>query len=819
MSKDRNYGDYKYSKLTSEGFCELFRQDKCTGSSRMLVFNVSDLLLTRSKKRKRIWIMASVVGVSVLALVIAAIVILTKSVEVQEQAAQTINLEDFLSYRYNPKSFNGTWVSGNKFLYSNDNRDVVLYDLSAGSSSVLLYSNESIILTAFDFKISANNQYLLVAHDYQKLYRHSYRARYTVINLSNGNHHPLQADSTLTGKDFFLVEWAPVGNALVYIYKNNIFYKSDPETDGIAITNSGETEFVFNGMPDWVYEEEIFSSNKALWFSDDGSKIAFARFNDAEVEAMVVPIYGVPGSLHFQYPRANFVKYPKAGTPNPTVSLYVYDIDTEETTQLSTTESLKSEDHILTAVTWATNSSVVAVWMNRVQNVAELVVYQNLSGSISAPTVIKTISESPGWVELFVPPKVSQTGAQLSLLLSKDEGDSSYRHLAVLNVQAGATEEFLTGGTHVVTEILGWNHQNNLIFYTATEPNDSTVQHLYSVSPSTKAITCLTCSLQSKNGASNCLYNNAEASTDSSHLVVTCNGPEVPHISILSIDGTEKLEWTTNDELKEVLSGKTLFEKKILEFEIADGFTGKVLLKLPPNMDKSGRTKYPMLVNVYGGPDTYQVTEKFSIDWGSYLAANRSIIYATIDGRGSGLRGNKLLFAGYKKLGTVEIVDQVNITKLIHQNVPYVDPSKTGIWGWSYGGYAAGMALANDTENVLKCGISVAPVTDWALYDSIYTERFMGLPRSTDNLQGYEEAQLLTKYAGLRGKDYFLIHGTFDDNVHYQQSMMWAKVLERNDILFRQLSYTDEDHSLSSVRPHLYHSLESFLNECFSIDS
>ncbi|KRT81809.1 hydrolase, partial [Oryctes borbonicus] len=225
--------------------------------------------------------------------------------------------------------------------------------------------------------------------------------------------------------------------------------------------------------------------------------------------------------------------------------------------------------------------------------------------------------------------------------------------------------------------------------------------------------------------------------------------------------------------------------------------------------------KYPMVVNVYGGPDSYQVLEKFSVDWGSYLAVNKSIIYATIDGRGSGLKGDKILFSGYRNLGTVEIEDQISVTKQIQQTVAYVDDTRTAIWGWSYGGYASGLALATDKENVFKCGMSVAPVTDWTLYDSIYTERFMGLPTADDNSYGYESAKLLNKYSGIRDKEYFLIHGTFDDNVHYQQSMLWSKVLEHQDIMFRQQSYPDEDHGLGSVRPHLYHSLENFLDECF----
>ncbi|KAH0820104.1 hypothetical protein GEV33_002687 [Tenebrio molitor] len=283
-----------------------------------------------------------------------------------------------------------------------------------------------------------------------------------------------------------------------------------------------------------------------------------------------------------------------------------------------------------------------------------------------------------------------------------------------------------------------------------------------------------------------CLYNVAEFSEDCSHYVLTCAGPDVPDISVHSLE-KKIIDWNQNEELQELTRTKRLPKSQRMSFEVEGGFKAQVNLKLPSDFDASGNTKYPMLVNVYAGPDSFQVVEKFNIDWGSYLAANKSIIYATIDGRSSGLKGNDMLFASYRRLGTVEITDQINVTKQIQDTLPYVDSRRTAIWGWSYGGYASGMILANDHEGIFKCGISVAPVTDWALYDSIYTERFMGLPTIQDNYEGYRNANLLLKYEGLRDKQYFLIHGTHDDNVHYQQSMLWAKVLEQNDILFRQL--------------------------------
>lgn len=771
-----------------------------------------ELIMSKSRRKKRAWIITGVIVAIGAALAIVAIVLLLTGGdddgEVDTPVQDTLNLEDYLNGKFSPRTFNGTWTSGSELLYTDSEDNLVLLNLDNSTSKILLDSTENVQIAAFDYQISADGLYLLVAYNYQKLYRHSFKAQYQIIDINTGARHDLMASN----QSVQLVVWSTVGNALVYVYENNIYYKSSATSEDV-VTITSTSNFVTNGIPDWVYEEEVFSSNKALWFSPDGTKLAFGRFNDTQVPVMVIPVYGEPGSLLFQYPRANLIKYPKAGTTNPIVTLHVVTLSnptTELDLQVPTT---LENDPILSAVEWATNDIVSAIWMNRVQNQASITAYDTTATS-TTPVVIKSLQSTAGWLELFTPPKFSSDGSKLILILSQDQGgdSGSYRHIVLFNREEDAQEQPLTEGTFVVTEILAWNQEDNLIYYLANTEEDYAVQHVYSVSPDTKATQCLTCDLQ--NSSTDCSYNSAEFSKDGSYYALTCEGPNVPRVSIRSKDGQEKAVWNTNDELSALIEGKAPTIRK-LSFDIAGGFKANVMLRLPPNMDTTGNTKYPMLINVYGGPDTYQVINKFVLDWGSYLAANKSIIYAAIDGRGSGLKGDKILFTGYRNLGTVEVEDQINITKSIQELLPYVDSTRTAIWGWSYGGYAAGMALATDTEGIFKCGISVAPVTDWTLYDSIYTERFMGLPTTEDNLSGYQNAQLLTKYEGLRNKEYFLIHGTYDDNVHYQQSMLWAKVLEQNDILFRQLSYPDEDHGLGLVRPHLYHSLESFLDECF----
>jgi len=267
-----------------------------------------------------------------------------------------------------------------------------------------------------------------------------------------------------------------------------------------------------------------------------------------------------------------------------------------------------------------------------------------------------------------------------------------------------------------------------------------------------------------------------------------------------------------NADLRTRLENKALPTTEELEVPIPGGFMAKVRLYLPPNMDRN--LKYPLLIDVYAGPDSQKLTQDYKVDWGTYLSSSQNYIYASIDGRGSGRQSNELKFAVNRNLGAAEILDQISVTKFLVENLPFIDGNKTAIWGWSYGGYATAMALGKDSENVFKCGISVAPVTSWLYYDTIYTERYMGLPTEADNWANYNASSVMNHIENIRSKQFLLVHGNADDNVHFQQSMMLARQLEKDDVMFSQLSYPEENHGINGpgMRRHLYHSIERFLN-------
>ncbi|XP_073988549.1 dipeptidyl peptidase 4 omega isoform X3 [Rhodnius prolixus] len=788
-------------------------------------------LLSKGSKKKTT---AVVLAVVLVAFIVAALVYFLKP----EQAPvvtpsssyintkQGLTLESVIAGEFNPKTFNGSWVSDTEILYKSREGDLILYNARTNKSRVILSSHVEILKASFHHELSADHRYLMLANNYQKLYRYTFLAFYHIVDLETRKSWPV---TDINGGQILLqlVQWAPVGNAFVYVYMNDIYYRTSAREQPVQefrLTRTGRPGTIYNGVPDWVYEEEILESNKALWFSPDGAHLVFATFNDSRTPVMNIPYYGAPGDLRYQYTQAVNIRYPKPGRPNPTVSLNVVSLAElqyqKPVTQFDIPPRQSLKEPVLSLVAWAAPHQLIAIWMNRVQNEAAIVLCSTQNNSCQE---VFALSERSGWVSL-TSPLFSPDGTKMALVLSVDQGNDAgpYRHLTLidLNNRGPARPVPLTSGKFEVTELLAWDQQ--YIFFLTTEENEPGYLKVGKVPATVEGaphtVECVSCPWDKTEGG-DCHYTGAVFSQKYSYYMQTCAGPVVPEIALFSKEGEKILTWERNSRIRRKLGNLILPENKEMRVPIA-GASGNMMahvrLHLPPGIDTSGKTKYPLLVQVYGGPGSNMVTERFNIDWYSHLVVSQNVIYAKIDGRGSGLKGDNMLFANYKKLGTYEIHDQINVTKYLIDKLKYIDEKRTAIWGWSYGGYATGMVMAQDIKGVFKCGISVAPVTDWLLYDTLYTERYMGLPTPDDNYRGYEEASLNNKVDNFKNKLFFLIHGTLDDNVHYQQSMMLAKALETNDILFEQQSYPDEAHGLSDVRPHLYHSIDHFLKQCFS---
>lgn len=794
-----------------------------TGNSIEIGQSEQELVGSKKRNTKKYLLIGGGVAI-VLAVVITLVVVLTGDDASDNgnsspvvSGADSITLDDFLTGKLAARSFSGAWSSGGQVISRDEVGRVLAYNPATNETKTLLDEKHEELLQGFKFDLSADERYLLVARGYSKIFRHSFLAVYDIVDLQNDR--VIEVNVGGVRRALNVVEWSPVGNSFIFVYLNNLYYKSSPDAVEVQITNDGEAS-IYNGIPDWVYEEEVFSTNIATWFSADGQKLAFIRFNDTNTRLMKIPIYGPPGHPEFQYPHELTLHYPKAGTTNPTVNLYqvnltnIAQVEIEPPTALVTSE----KDHIIASVGWANNDRLITIWKNRVQNHA---IITTCDGTNKCD-VIQEIRANGGWLELFSAPVFNKDGSQFVIIKSQDQADAGgYNHITMMSTETTSSMAF-TSGKYVVQEILMWEPENNLIFYDANTEEDSHVLHIFAVKGVSGAKpVCLSCKVGSSPTQS---YFNAQMSKKGNYIVLEAKGPNVPWAEMfewnfvnddITLKPIKTLE--TNSELRSQLEGKSVPSVQYHEIDLGNGFTSKVMLLIPPGADLTGSTKYPLLVDVYGGPNSYSVTSSWSIGWGHYMSSNRSVIYAKIDGRGSGLRGEKLLFQIYRQLGTYEIEDQITTAKKLGEQLPFVDSSRAAIWGWSYGGYASAMALTKDSEHVFKCAVSVAPVTDWTFYDSIYTERYMGLPTSTDNKQGYEQSRLTAFYEKFRDRKYMLIHGTYDDNVHYQQAMQLARALETHDIMFKQVSYPDEDHSLAGVRPHLYHTLGRFFSECFDL--
>jgi dipeptidyl-peptidase-4 len=528
--------------------------------------------------------------------------------------------------------------------------------------------------TASSYEFSADGKHILLSTQLIKLYRHSFLATWQVYTIESDTITDIVVNNDL--EPFYrLAKFGPASDEMIVVDKSNLYYKASPSSEAVAITKDifNATSVKFNGVPDWVYEEEIFSSNSATWFSTDGKKAAFIQFDDTAVPTIALSLYGTPGA--YKYPETIPVSYPKAGAKNPAVKLFSVDfenIDPDNLPQI-TPPSLDA-DHLIISVAWANANDLISVWTNRVQNRG--FVYKCTGAACEN---ILTLDKDDGWIEFPTEPFFNKEGNEMIFIGSND----GYRHVKALNLETKVLAS-RTSGKFIVTEILKFNKEHNLIIYTANTEDDIKAQHIYAIKNENSATpTCLTCNLHSGH-----TYYSAEASEGGSHLVITASGPEVPRVDLytLKVDGdkielSDHAEIENNNGIRSTLEGKSLPRKVYDTIKFDDGSEAYVMMLLPKNLNENENVKYPILVDVYGGPDSTSVTNRFSIEWGTYLASSLGIVYAKIDGRGSGLRSDAHLHALYKNLGTVEVDDQGRTVQKLLEKYPYLDASRTGIWG------------------------------------------------------------------------------------------------------------------------------------------
>uniref|UniRef100_A0A8C3JGT0 Dipeptidyl peptidase 4 n=1 Tax=Calidris pygmaea TaxID=425635 RepID=A0A8C3JGT0_9CHAR len=657
---------------------------------------------------------------------------------------KTYTLQNYLNNDYKYKTYNLQWISGNQYLHKAADGNILRIDAETGTSSLtvremnpgkMYFVNINIILL--------------------QLWRHSYTASYYIYDFNNAG---------LLPNDIQYISWSPVGNKLAFVWNNNVYIKASPTASFLNITENGEENKIFNGIPDWVYEEEMFGTHSALWWSPNGDFVAYATFDDTEVPVIEYSFYSEDT---LQYPKTIRIPYPKAGATNPTVRFFIVDtrsLPDFHSVEISPPAVLKSEDHYLSVVTWVTDERICLQWLRRIQNFSVLTVcdFENATGNWSCPQEKQFTEESrTGWIGRFQPsvPHFAPDNATYYKVYSNGEGYKHIHHKPL----------------NIVMYCKYFIKTSMFCFYR------------YYI------IKCF-CDLNKDR----CRYYSVSFSKDAQYYQLDCG-------VLRYLENNTELE----NSLKDIQ-----MPSKIIESIHVGGYDLWYQMILPPHFDSS--KKYPLLLDVYAGPCSQKVDYSFRISWATYLASTEQIIVASFDGRGSGYQGDEIMHAINRRLGTYEVEDQIEAARKFSE-MGFVDKDRIAIWGWSYGGYVTSMVLGSGS-GVFKCGIAVAPVSRWQYYDSIYTERYMGLPVASDNLSNYNSSTVMARAEKFKEVEYLLIHGTADDNVHFQQAAQISKALVDAEVDFQAMWYTDKDHAISGqAHKHIYTHMSHFIKQCFSL--
>jgi dipeptidyl-peptidase 4 len=582
------------------------------------------------------------------------------------------------------------------------------------------------------------------------------------------------------------VKLSPDGKSLGYVRGNNLFIADVRTLAEKQLTFDG-SENILNGVFDWVYEEE-FSIIDGWQWSPDSKQIAFWRLDQTAVPEFRIAHYD---SLHLNF---EVTRYPKAGEPNSLVKIGVINVGSGKTEFI---DLGSNTDIYVPRVSWTRKNNLLAYQrLNRLQNKLEMFLY-NTDSKSSKLVLTET---SPAWVE-------SENDAN-RFLESADEfiwksERSGYNHFYLYDYN-GNVKAQLTKGNWDADDLAYVDEPTRKIFFTAAEKNPME-RHLYSVGLDGKNFKRLT----KENGTHRVAF-----STDGllySHSHSSFTSPTKSYLR--KQDGSLVKTLEDNAALESTLASYKLGDAKFLSFKTTDGTSLNAWMLTPPNFDAT--KKYPALMYVYGGPGSQTVTDAFNgrdYLWYQHLAQQGYIIFS-VDNRGTGFRGAAFKKITYKQLGIQETKDQVEGAKYL-ATLGYVDAARIGIWGWSYGGYMASMCMTYGNtldKQIFKAGIAGAPVTHWKFYDTIYSERFMTTPAL--NPQGFEISASLSHASKLKG-NFLLLHGTADDNVHFQNSVTFAKALQMSGIEFQTMFYPEQYHGVrGKQRVHLYKLMTKFLLE------
>lgn len=624
----------------------------------------------------------------------------------------------------------------------------------------------------YDYQFSNDQKKILFGGDFNKIYRHSKAGKYIIYDIETQKTTPIFEDKIQ--EPLFSSD----GNKIAFAYKNNLYVFDYQLNKTEQITTDGEKNKIINGISDWVYEEEFGSVRQFDW-SKNGNFLAFIRFDESQVPEFSMDIYG-----NGLYPTQQVFKYPKVGENNSKVELWVYNFAEKKK------EKISSDAYYIPHLQWNNENSVLFYELNRHQNDFKIISYNILKKERK----ILYSEKSNSYVDIEMTKLHLLADNSFFITSEKDGFNHIYRYDS-----HGKLIKQVTKGNWQVTDFYGFNPKNKTIYYQSTERN-SVQRDVYSISVNGKNKKLLS----PEKGT-----NKAEFSKDFSYFInYHQSSTEPPSVAVFKTDNQQKIkELVNNNHLKDLVNSHSKTRKEFQQIEINSNLLNMWILK--PE-DFNPEKKYPVLMYQYSGPGSQSVTDKwFSYDDYWYLSlTQKGYIVVCVDGRGTGYKGADFKKVTYLQLGKYETEDQIKTAEYL-ASLPYIDASRIGIWGWSFGGFTSTNALLKGSH-IFKMAIAVAPVTNWRFYDTIYTERFMRTPQ--ENPSGYDENSPLNFANNLKGK-YLLIHGTADDNVHIQNAMRMTEELIQKNKDFEWAVYPDKNHSIYGgyTRIHLFEKITNFI--------
>jgi len=650
---------------------------------------------------------------------------------------------------------------------SDDGKRLVVKDAASGKENNVLFNLEHTRETTLDsfegFIISPDATKVMVWRNSEPVYRRSTTAEYYVYEVRSRLLRPLSKEHPRQSVPLF----SPDSRMVAFVADNNIYAAKLDYGSEVPVTTDGSAGKIINGATDWTYEEEFGTTSLMAW-APDNLTLCYVRFDESDVPLYSLPLYEgccEPKEEYALYPGIMSYKYPVAGKSNSRVSLHSYDVETRKTKEITFPGGAP---YYIPRIAYGANENMLMVsTLNRDQNNYELFCV-NPKSTVSRSVYVR---KSDAWIEQEVYSGIYY-GDNSFTIATDENGYTAYHEYSY----AGALLRRIELPQADLTAYYG-NDSEGRVYFQAAAPRaiDRTVYcmdrkgNIRKIGPDKGTSSAVM--------SAGCKFMQFTHSDNSTPPVSDIRRPEGKALRIVCDNAAYA---STASDLKA--------DKDFMTININGNELNAYMVR-PRGFDSSRR--YPVIMSQYSGPGSQQVLDKWTLDWEDYYASKGYIVFC-VDGRGTGGRGAAFRTAVYRRLGILETEDQTAAARYL-AGLPYVDSSRIGIYGWSYGGYEALMcATAKDCP--FAAAVAIAPVTDWRYYDTVYTERYMLTPQQ--NEQGYNDASVMLRYLSL-GCPLLMMYGTADDNVHPANTLQFVSRLQSAGMLCDMFVFPNMNHSIN----------------------